>query len=636
MHRTALLFGLICFILAAAGSYFGSIAAIDRFQQITEDKLEKAVFLSGEEWVNVRANGLRLHLTGLAPDEAARFKVLESIGKFVDPTRIRDEITILEAANIAPPKFSLEVLRNEERVSLIGLIPTKSGRANIIEAVEDISNRVEVTDMLEEADHPLPANWEKSLEFGLDSLSRLQRSKISITEDAVVVSAVTESQEERAEFERILLKNQPVGVRLEMNITAPRPVISPFTVRFNLEDNVATLDGCSADTEQTKQKIIRAAKDAGMVRPAVCNIGLGVPTPDWAEAIEKSIAAVAELGGGSLAFTDSDVSLIASMDVPQKKFDTVIGRLENSLPDLFSLSAILPPKPIIDGQTGEIVVPDFTATVSPEGSVQLRGLLPSNVTKTAVETYAKSLFGHGDVYVQTRLDNNLPDGWSIRVLGGLEALAQLHHGALIVEPEQITVRGVTGNETAAGEISRILSVRVGAKQVFKINADFDEKLAPKNTVVTPESCEQDINAILTEYKIQFDPGKVAIKGESKSVVGKVADVLRTCPKVKFEIQGHTDSSGSEELNLNLSQSRAEAVLSALLTRRVLTSGLTAKGYGSDDPIADNGTEEGRETNRRILFKLKNPTPSATEETEAADASEEGSTTMNADDIQRKP
>lgn len=632
MHRIALLFGLICFILAAAGSYFGSIAAIDRFQQITEERLEQAVFLSGEEWVNVRANGLRLHLTGLAPDEAARFKVLESLGKFVDPARIRDEITILEAANVPPPKFSLEALRNEDRVSLIGLIPTKSGRANILESIDDISKNIEITDMLEEADHPLPETWEKSLEFGLDSLSRLQRSKISITEDTVVVSAVTESQEERAQFERTLLSNQPIGVRLEMNITAPRPVISPFSVRFNLEDNVATLDGCSADTAQTKNKIIKAAKDAGMVRPAMCNIGLGVPTPDWAKAVEMSIAAVAEMGGGSLTFTDSDVSLIASQDVPQAKFDTVIGRLENSLPDLFSLSAILPPKPIIDGQTGEIVVPDFTATISPEGSIQLRGRLASEVSKTAVEAYAKSLFGHQDVYVQTRLDTNLPDGWSIRVLGGLEALAQLHHGALIVQPEEIEVRGVSGNEAAAGEISRILSVRVGSKQVFKINAEFDKKLAPRSTKVTPESCEADINSILTEYKIHFDPGKVDIKGNSNSVVTAIADVLRTCPKVKFEIQGHTDSSGSEELNLNLSQSRAEAVLSALLTRRVLTSGLSAKGYGSENPIADNGTEEGRELNRRIEFKLKNPTPSASAET--AKPADQGSQTMNADDIQR--
>ena len=634
MHRTALLFGLICFILVAAGSYFGAIRAVERFQHITEERLEKAIFLSGEEWVNVRANGLRLNLTGLAPDEAARFKVLESVGKFVDPNRIRDNITILEAADLAPPKFSLEALRNEERVSLIGLIPTKTGRGQILDNVQDISDRIEVTDMLEEADHPLPETWNDALQFGLDSLALLQRAKISVTEDVVVVSAVTESQEERTSVEQSLLEDQPEGVRLEMNISAPRPVISPFTIRFELDEGVATLDGCSADTQITKQKIIRAAKAAGMVRPALCNIGLGVPTTDWARAIELSIAAVSDLGGGSLTFTDSDVSLIASQDTPQAKFDTVIGRLENSLPELFSLSAFLPPKPVIDGQTGEIILPDFTATRSPEGSVQLRGRVPSVVAKTAIETYAKSLFGHEAVYVQTRLDENLPDGWPIRVLGGLEAFAQLHHGILVVKPAEIEVRGIADTDTAAGEISRILAVRVGAREVFKIKVEIDEKLVKKTQPVTPESCEADINSILSDYKIQFAPGKVVITSGSNSVVTAVADVLRTCPKVKFEIQGHTDSSGSEELNLNLSQSRAEAVLFALLTRRILTSGLKAKGYGSANPIADNGTDEGRETNRRIVFKLKSDVIADPETTEKP--ADQGPQTMNANDIKRKP
>ena len=94
-----------------------------------------------------------------------------------------------------------------------------------------------------------------------------------------------------------------------------------------------------------------------------------------------------------------------------------------------------------------------------------------------------------------------------------------------------------------------------------------------------------------------------LNDDNFTVIKLIADVLRTCPEAKFEIQGHTDSSGSEELNQNLSQSRAEAVLFELLNRRVLTSGISAKGYGSISPIADNKTEEGREINRRIEIKL---------------------------------
>ena len=71
----------------------------------------------------------------------------------------------------------------------------------------------------------------------------------------------------------------------------------------------------------------------------------------------------------------------------------------------------------------------------------------------------------------------------------------------------------------------------------------------------------------------------------------------------MEIGGHTDSQGGEELNLGLSQSRAEAVLDALLARSVPTSALTARGYGESSPIASNESDAGREANRRIEFTL---------------------------------
>ena len=67
------------------------------------------------------------------------------------------------------------------------------------------------------------------------------------------------------------------------------------------------------------------------------------------------------------------------------------------------------------------------------------------------------------------------------------------------------------------------------------------------------------------------------------------------------------------MNLNLCQARAQSGLNLLRARRVLSSTYSAKGYGEADPIAENDTEEGREANRRIEFRLIRPTPSAPEE-----------------------
>jgi OOP family OmpA-OmpF porin len=105
-------------------------------------------------------------------------------------------------------------------------------------------------------------------------------------------------------------------------------------------------------------------------------------------------------------------------------------------------------------------------------------------------------------------------------------------------------------------------------------------------------------------KIVFEPGSVEISEAAGEILDRIAEILPDCLHVPMEIGGHTDSQGREEMNLGLSQSRADAVLNGLLARGVLVSNLTARGYGETRPIADNETEEGRERNRRIEFRLQ--------------------------------
>jgi OOP family OmpA-OmpF porin len=113
-----------------------------------------------------------------------------------------------------------------------------------------------------------------------------------------------------------------------------------------------------------------------------------------------------------------------------------------------------------------------------------------------------------------------------------------------------------------------------------------------------------IVAVQEESKIVFEPGSVEITEEAGEILDRMAEILPDCLHVPMEIGGHTDSQGREEMNLGLSQSRADAVLNGLLARGVLVSNLTARGYGETRPIADNDTEEGRERNRRIEFRLQ--------------------------------
>ena len=85
----------------------------------------------------------------------------------------------------------------------------------------------------------------------------------------------------------------------------------------------------------------------------------------------------------------------------------------------------------------------------------------------------------------------------------------------------------------------------------------------------------------------------------------VAASLRDYPEVNVEVGGHTDSSGASDFNKKLSQARADAVKDYLVRQGVNASQLSTRGYGEDNPIADNGTASGRAQNRRVELTRTN-------------------------------
>ena len=84
---------------------------------------------------------------------------------------------------------------------------------------------------------------------------------------------------------------------------------------------------------------------------------------------------------------------------------------------------------------------------------------------------------------------------------------------------------------------------------------------------------------------------------------ELADIIASCEGVMVEIQGHTDTSGDEQYNMNLSEQRAQAVQSYLIDEGIISSQLKASGYGETQPRADNATRDGRASNRRIEFVI---------------------------------
>jgi outer membrane protein OmpA-like peptidoglycan-associated protein len=114
--------------------------------------------------------------------------------------------------------------------------------------------------------------------------------------------------------------------------------------------------------------------------------------------------------------------------------------------------------------------------------------------------------------------------------------------------------------------------------------------------------------VITLRGVYFDFDQATIKPESRPALKEAARILEENPTIKVQIQGHTDSKGSDKYNLGLSDRRARAVVNYLVQELGADGGrLTAKGYGETRPVADNQTDAGRALNRRVEFVITGQT-----------------------------
>jgi OOP family OmpA-OmpF porin len=126
----------------------------------------------------------------------------------------------------------------------------------------------------------------------------------------------------------------------------------------------------------------------------------------------------------------------------------------------------------------------------------------------------------------------------------------------------------------------------------------------------PAGFQVDANCRIIEQNlvvraVDFEFNSMRLTEPARETLDEVGAALQKQPDMQVEIQGYTDSIGTDAYNLNLSQKRAEAVKAYLVSKGLSDSSLTAKGYGKADPIASNATKEGRAQNRRVAFAVTN-------------------------------
>jgi OOP family OmpA-OmpF porin len=599
------------FLVAGGLSAMAAQTVVRTLEERSVEAVEAQLQRQGYGWASVLGDGLQVVIEGEAPSESARFDAISAASRAVDGARVIDNMRVADTQEIAPPDFALTILRNDGGLSVIGLVPAETPRDDLAADLAQAAPGQDIADLLQTADYPVPDGWEPALAYALNALELLPRAKISVAAGHVTIEAISDSPEEQRRLESELARMAPEEVRLGLAISAPRPVIAPFTLRASLEDGRLAFDACSADSEESLDAIRAAATAAGAEGPIDCRLGLGAPAPDWGPAVATGLGALRDLGAGTLTFSDLDVALVAAPGTDPALFDRVAAELDGTLPDSFALEA-QPPAPVAAAPVSQGPT-EFTATLLEDGTVRLAGRVEDRRMGDLARAFAQARFGAGDVIMAARpgaagLPSDLPSDWTMRVLTGIEALSRLHDGTVTVAPDAITVSGRSGDRAARDTITARAVETLDPDAALRISVTYDEALDPLAALPTPEECLAKITSVTDAAKITFDPGSATISADGEPVIEAIAEILRSCPDLRLRIAGYTDSQGREETNLRLSQDRADAVLSALRGERVPVMGFEAQGFGEADPIASNDTETGREANRRIEFTLLGATP----------------------------
>jgi OOP family OmpA-OmpF porin len=602
-RRAAILFAAAGAVAACAGAWFTASRTVAWVESATWRLLEPALAATGNDWAIVTTDGLKVTLSGEAPDEASRFSAIEAVTALIPAGRLTNLTTVDTAAVIENPDFRLEILRSGPKLSLVGLVPEDGSRRNIDAALRGIAGAA-VTDMMDATAAPAPDGWADALAFALDATRMAEHARVSLAPGRVELSAAVPDADVAAALASRLQAEVPDTVALTLDINAPRPVIAPFTFAARLTGGNLAVSDCAAESAEQRDAIL-AALAAPALAPDACAIGIGAPSPAWPEAIALTLDALRRLGGGDIAIRNADIALTGLTGTDPGRFDSITVELAAALPPEFALTTNLPAPPgtLPDGSAAP--PPAFSATWSPDGVIALNGPVRDAMARNAITAFARARFGLSEVTGDMQPHDFLPEGFTPRVLTGLDALSLLHSGELVVDEDSIRLTGVSQIEDIRPQIDALLDARLGPGAAVQVAVSVDPSLRPVTARVAFTQCARQIGQMLEISQIGFQPSESTIAPESLPMLDDIARVLAACPGARFEVGGHTDSQGRDSSNLALSQARADAVVDALVQRGLTTVFLTARGYGETQPIDSNESEEGRARNRRIEFLLMN-------------------------------
>jgi outer membrane protein OmpA-like peptidoglycan-associated protein len=572
---------------------------------------------TGAEDIGIDVDGRHVTLSGVVYDAEAEAAHLETADATYGALGPIDGLTYLQDGGY------ILASKTESGITLQGTVPDEDTRAALLASAGEATDGA-VEDQLVISGPA--ADWQNEASFGLGQLAGLSTGTVTAAAGAFALSgvadgdagAVRDAVAGRDGWQAFVSSPQVTDnlsnevARLSGNVAAQGDEIS------GLQADISELTSENAGLTQERDALgveleeLRASMTEGETDVAALREQLGAAQAD----VETRDATIADLTGqvsdaeGALAAlrgeADGMTNQIAELETELANRQSALGSTDEQVAAL-NLSV----GQLNDGLASrDAQIADLTEVVAARDTT-IEGLNAEVAeTQGQVETLTATV-AERDATIEAL------NGTVAETQGQVETLT-----AQVAERDT-TIEALNGDVADAQAEVDALAGRFATveAQVSTLQADVQDRdttIQDRDTTIaalrnqTPASsniasntaqCAAQASSVMEGTQINFQTATATIEDGSVEVLERLTGIALACvgEGVTVEVGGHTDNQGSDANNQALSEARAQAVVAFMAERGVPTDGLQAVGYGEGQPIADNGTAEGRAQNRRISF-----------------------------------
>ena len=605
---TVLFVGWIMLGMIGSGSIFTGFNFGKDAKEIEHQITQQAQAQIGRTTYGVQTtvSGRDIRVFGTAASEIEKTAILANADATPGRRVVIDELELIAIA--APYLFSGS--KSTDSLLLQGNAPTEAALGI------DGANLTLAGGMPDE-------HWPAFVALGVQGISMMENASFEISDRTIQVSGLAQSFEHRDAVQAIFA-SLPAGYSAQVNLDVA-PTI-PYVFNGSKQESGEAYSGYVPSASARGGLAGLIGDDAQTLKPTA-----GMPDDNWLSVVGVGVKAMKRLNVGTLAVVDREVSLTGSVNTPDAI--TSIQSLFATMPEGYTASVNL--KSLDDGTPSVL---NFDWVAGKGGSINGKGPDGVSLDDLADALNLPTLEG---VFREGRVRGK--DEILTQFKGIAPALPLLESAQAQVSAESTSFVGVlqpggdlevvdailkdalgdraeislSRSDREPKEGDRRVNEDTGKDEVFQggfwfvvkevvIEPEPEVAVAPERSAadVLQARCETTTQEVLADAKISFETASAVLTAQSQSLLSRLGAVMGACVGVNglsVNIGGHTDSQGSDDFNLDLSQQRANAVRDALIQNGVSEAAIQATGFGETQPIATNETEEGRALNRRTTF-----------------------------------